>query len=163
MNFDDLHINQWRAQFMGRTFPVSVGRSGIGEKKGEGDGITPRGIFKVETWLARNDHVRLKASLPPITLRDIWIDEAGDPNYNQKMQRPYPASHERLFRPDNLYNIIGVLNYNRDPIIAGRGSAIFIHAWRRPRYPTEGCIAFAPKDLIWIAENIEPSSRVIIQ
>ena len=39
--FHDLVVTHWGARFMGHNLPVAIGRSGIAEKIGEGDGITP--------------------------------------------------------------------------------------------------------------------------
>ena len=39
--FYDLVVTHWGARFMGHNLPVAIGRSGIAEKIGEGDGITP--------------------------------------------------------------------------------------------------------------------------
>jgi L,D-peptidoglycan transpeptidase YkuD (ErfK/YbiS/YcfS/YnhG family) len=75
----------------------------------------------------------------------------------------YFFSHEKLRRSDGLYNAYGVLDYNWPNAEVGKGSAIFIHAWRRPRYPTEGCIAFDINDLIWIFSNWKMNSCVIIK
>ncbi len=38
---------------MGRRFPCAVGRGGIGEKRGEGDGMTPVGLHRIEAVLVR--------------------------------------------------------------------------------------------------------------
>ena len=75
----------------------------------------------------------------------------------------YSFSHEKMRRLDGLYDAYGVLDYNWPNVEHGKGSAIFIHAWRRPRYPTEGCIAFDILDLIWIFKNWNSNSRVIIK
>ncbi|MDX2484349.1 MAG: L,D-transpeptidase family protein, partial [Pseudodonghicola sp.] len=44
----------------------------------------------------------------------------------------------------------------------GAGSAIFLHQWRRPGSPTEGCIAFSRADLHWLAARVLPGSRIIV-
>ena len=44
----------------------------------------------------------------------------------------------------------------------GRGSAIFLHRWRRPGYPTEGCIAFHPEHLRRIIGLIRYETRLIV-
>ncbi|MDE0112419.1 MAG: hypothetical protein OXN84_09080, partial [Albidovulum sp.] len=46
--------------------------------------------------------------------------------------------------------------------IPGGGSAIFLHVWRKPRHPTAGCVAFALRDLIWIAGKVRPDTRIAI-
>jgi L,D-peptidoglycan transpeptidase YkuD (ErfK/YbiS/YcfS/YnhG family) len=47
--------------------------------------------------------------------------------------------------------------------VPGRGSAIFLHVWRRPRHPTAGCIAFARADLAFILARWTPRSRVVVR
>ena len=56
-----------------------------------------------------------------------------------------------------------MLDWNRHPPIAGRGSAIFLHVWRAPRQPTAGCIAFRREDLAWILARWTPRSRVLVR
>jgi L,D-peptidoglycan transpeptidase YkuD (ErfK/YbiS/YcfS/YnhG family) len=147
--YHDLVVTHWGARFMGYTLPVAIGRSGIAEKVGEGDGITPIGNFSIKSLGFRND---------------LWSDDPADKNYNHKVySHDYSFSHEKLRRSDGLYNAYGILDYNWPNAQPGKGSAIFIHAWRRPRYPTEGCIAFDIFDLIWIFENWNFNSRVIIK
>ncbi|GHA47200.1 hypothetical protein GCM10008927_09990 [Amylibacter ulvae] len=165
--FHDLVVTRWGARFRGRKLPVAIGRGGIGEKQGEGDGITPVGVFEIAQIAYRADRCdfttpALKQNV--IGLFDRWSDDPKDSHYNLAVRSyDYPFSHEKLRRSDGLYNAFGVLNYNWPNPVAGAGSAIFIHAWRRARFPTEGCIAFAPDDLIDIFTNWSPQSRVIIR
>jgi L,D-peptidoglycan transpeptidase YkuD (ErfK/YbiS/YcfS/YnhG family) len=165
--FHDLVVTHWGARFMGYTLPVAIGRSGIAEKVGEGDGITPIGNFSIKTIGFRNDRISFNASnivKKHTRLNDLWSDDPRDKNYNHKVYSDnYSFSYEKLRRSDNLYDAYGVLDYNWPNAEPGKGSAIFIHAWRRPRYPTEGCIAFDTPDLIWILENWKIYSRVIIK
>ena len=44
-----------------------------------------------------------------------------DPAYNQPVRLPYPASAEPLWRDDRVYDLIVVLGYNDDPVVAGAG------------------------------------------
>ena len=163
----DLVVTHWGARFMGYNLPVAIGRSGISKKTGEGDGITPIGKYSIKGIGFRND--RISFSSPNIEkkhtrLNDLWSDDPADKNYNHKVHsNNYSFSHEKLRRSDDLYNAYGILDYNWPNAKPGKGSAIFIHAWRRPRYPTEGCIAFDISHLIWIFENWSLNSRVIIK
>lgn len=156
----DLRVGRWGARFRGRILPCAVGRAGIGEKRAEGDGVTPAGRHRIEAVLAR------PASRLPGARRigpfDAWSDDPADPDYNRLVRRPRAFSHERMFRADRLYDLVAVLDWNRAPAVPGRGSAIFLHAWRKPRHPTAGCVAFAPRDLAWILARWTPRSRVLI-
>ncbi|MCP5071953.1 MAG: L,D-transpeptidase family protein [Rhodobacteraceae bacterium] len=165
--FDDLIVTSWGARFQGRRFPCAIGRSGIGVKLGEGDGITPVGCFTLAQILIRPDRLWLETpNLPQSRIgpRDIWSDDPSDPDYNHQARAPnYPFNHEALRRPDPLYNAVGILDYNWPEATPDKGSAIFLHVWRKPRHPTEGCIAFAQSDLIEILTRWTSHSLVIIR
>ncbi|MEM8570194.1 MAG: L,D-transpeptidase family protein [Pseudomonadota bacterium] len=165
MSAEDLVIGPWGARFRGRWFPCAVGRGGIGEKRAEGDGVTPVGRHRIEWVYVRPDRVWLYSPLQrrAIGHRDAWSDDPADPNYNAPVQRPRRLSHEAMRRPDGLYDIVAVLDWNRAPVKPGRGSAIFLHVWRAPRRPTEGCVAFRRRDLMWILEHWRRGGRVVIR
>ena len=163
----DLAVTRWGARFQGRLYPCAIGRGGIGIKRGEGDNITPVGRCSIGAIGYRADRVQSPASGLPlfrIGPADIWSDDPDDPAYNHgRTARGYPFSHETLFRADPLYDLIAVLDFNWPVANPGAGSAIFLHAWRRPRYPTAGCVAFAPPVLRHILQNWTPGSRVLIR
>jgi len=94
---------------------------------------------------------------------DLWSDDPSDPGYNGPARAPHPFGHERLARADPLYDLVLVTGWNRGPAVPGRGSAIFVHRWRRPRHPTAGCVALAPGDLRWIAARLGPGSRLVVR
>ena len=145
--------------------PCAIGRGGRGPKQREGDAITPLGIWAVREVLYRADRTRrprTALSVRAIRPHDGWCDAPGDRNYNRPVALPYPASHERLWRSDWLYDLVVVLGYNDRPRSLGRGSAIFIHL-ARPRYaPTAGCIALSRADMLRLLERLRPGDSVII-
>lgn len=98
----------------------------------------------------------------PIGPRDLWSDDMRDGCYNQLVRAPHRFSHERLRRADPLYDLVLITDWNWPAATPGRGSAIFVHQWRRRGYPTEGCIAFRRDHLRWIAARIAPGTRLII-
>jgi L,D-peptidoglycan transpeptidase YkuD (ErfK/YbiS/YcfS/YnhG family) len=162
----DLVVTPWAVRFMGRSFPVSIGRGGISEKKREGDGATPVGTHRIVGVLYRPDRLssaRLPAWAEPIGLRDIWSDDPRDPAYNLRGVSPCEYSHENLRRADPLYDVVILTDWNWPDAKPGRGSAIFLHQWRRPGFPTEGCIAFSREHLLWIVGQIVPGTRVIVR
>lgn len=135
------------------TFRAALGYGGIRPDKHEGDGGTPTGLLPLRSVLYRPD--RQKAPICSVPVRalarnDGWCDDAKNPSYNRLVRLPIDASAEVLWREDGVYDIIGVLGWNDDPIQPGRGSAIFLHIARPDYAPTEGCIALAPEDLILV-------------
>lgn len=162
----DLVVGRWGARFRGRSFPCALGRGGIGEKRREGDGLTPAGRHRIEAVLYRADRGGAPAGpfrARPIGPRDGWSDDPADPAYNALVHRPHPFGHERLRRADGLYDLVAILDWNRRPAIPRRGSAIFLHVWRGPRRPTEGCIAFRRADLAWILARFTHRDRVVVR
>jgi L,D-peptidoglycan transpeptidase YkuD (ErfK/YbiS/YcfS/YnhG family) len=94
--------------------------------------------------------------------RDGWCDAPADRNYNRGVSHPYPASAERLWRADGLYDVVIVLGYNVGPRARGRGSAIFMHMAKPGYAPTEGCIALARGHLLRLLERLGPRSMVAV-
>lgn len=163
MNRCDLRLTPFGLLAFGRMLPCSIGTGGLRGDKREGDGATPLGTHKIASMYYRADRVAApNAWAVPIGPRDLWSDDVNDAAYNRPVQAPYAPSHETMRRADPLYDIVIVLDWNLDNPVPGKGSAIFVHQWRRPGYPTEGCIALARPHLIWLAGRVHVGSRVRI-
>ena len=160
----DLVLTPRGIRFMGRYFPCSVGRGGVMRDKREGDGATPAGVHRITGLYYRPDRMRRPNHWArPVRLFDLWSDDPADPaRYNRLVRAPYPHSHETLRRADPLYDMVLITDWNRGNPVPGRGSAIFVHVWRAPGYPTAGCVALAKPGLAWIARRITPRTRLII-
>lgn len=119
-------------QFMGKTISAFVGKAGIidAADKKEGDQATPTGQHKVLYGFYRPD--RLEKPITTLPMKPMqremgWCDAPLHPNYNQLVTLPFEHSHENMWREDNVYDIVLVTDYNMQPAIANKGSAIFIH------------------------------------
>jgi L,D-peptidoglycan transpeptidase YkuD (ErfK/YbiS/YcfS/YnhG family) len=160
----DLNVTKWGLHFAGRFFPASIGKTGITANKREGDNATPSGNHKIISVLYRPDRVRKPCDwAKTIKPYDIWSDDVKDPNYNRIGKHPYGYNHEVLSRPDPLYDVILLTDWNWPLPTKGKGSAIFVHSWRKPRHPTEGCVALASHHLLWITKRLKPYSKVIVR
>lgn len=163
MNPNDLVLTPTGLRFKARTLPCVIGRGGIATAKREGDGATPAGIHRIIAMAYRADRLPRPAFwAQPIGPQDLWCDESGHPAYNLPVTAPFGASHEALRRADPLYDVILITDWNFPQAQAGKGSAIFLHQWRRPGFATAGCIAFSRRDLIWLAQGIQPGARLIV-
>ncbi len=163
MTPNDLVLTPRGVRFQGRTFPCTIGKGGLAADKREGDGATPIGAHAIGGILYRPD--RIAPPTPwaiPIGPTDLWSDDPSDKAYNHMVRAPYPHSYEALRRADPLYDLVIITGWNWPEATAGRGSAIFIHQWRRPGYPTEGCVAFARAHLHHIASHLTPDARLIV-
>ncbi len=166
MSPQDLVLTPVGLRFRGKVFPVSIGRNGLAIEKREGDGRTPEGTHRIIGTLYRPDRIAL-ADVPrwavPIGLRDRWCDAPEHPDYNHLVRAPFGPSDEKLRRADPLYDIVLLTDWNWPEAIPYRGSAIFLHGWRRPGYPTAGCLAFRRDHLIWIANRAAPGTRLVVK
>jgi L,D-peptidoglycan transpeptidase YkuD (ErfK/YbiS/YcfS/YnhG family) len=146
-------------------FKCALGKAGIGEKKKEGDFITPKGIYKITKVYYRADRIKkIKTNfrLYQIKKNMGWCDDPLSKNYNKLIKLPSKFGHEKLYRKDKLYDLILVLNYNFKPIIKNKGSAIFIHIANKNYKKTMGCIGLKKKDLIFILKDIKKNITVKI-
>lgn len=160
----DLVLTPTGLRFMGQRYPCTIGRGGIRADKHEGDGATPVGQHRITGMLYRPDRMARPAPwAEPIRPGDLWSDDAEQGDYNLMVRAPYPHSHEVLGRADPLYDLILVTDWNWPDATPGRGSCIFVHQWRRPGYPTAGCVAFRRDHLRRIAARIRPGTRLIVR
>ncbi len=146
-------------------FRCAIGKAGIKKKEKEGDNITPKGIFKITNIYYRSD--KIKNIETPIKIIKIkrnmgWCDDPHSIHYNKQIKLPSKFSHEKLYRKDNLYDLFLVINYNTNPIIKNKGSAIFLHITKDSYKKTKGCIALKKEDLIQLISKIRKNTKIKI-
>ena len=144
---------------------AAIGPGGIAVKGGEGDGITPRGVYPIREVFYRADRIAKPDTALPlraIQKDDGWCDAPADPNYNRLVKLPYPASAEHMWRDDHLYDLVAVLGYNDDPVVPGKGSAIFLHLAKPDYAHTHGCVALNTDDALAALQQLRPGDSVQI-
>jgi L,D-peptidoglycan transpeptidase YkuD (ErfK/YbiS/YcfS/YnhG family) len=147
-------------------FRCAIGKAGIKKKLREGDNITPKGTYKLINIFYRPDRIgELKTVIKKnkITKKIGWCDDINNKYYNRKIKLPSKLKHEKLHRKDNIYDIIGVLNYNINPIIRNKGSAIFLHIAKKNYQTTQGCIAIKKFHLKKILSVIGKNTKIKIE
>tara|TARA_B100001741_G_C16422007_1_gene536711 strand:+ start:435 stop:926 length:492 start_codon:yes stop_codon:yes gene_type:complete len=160
-----IYIKNKKLFFNHYKIKCAVGKRGIGTKKKEGDRKTPRGRFKIIRILYRKDRIKnFNSTIKNTSIQKKmgWCDDPKSRHYNKLITFPFKYSAEKLYKRDNTYDIILVLNYNLNPIRKGKGSAIFIHVAKKNYKNTLGCIAINKKSLKMIIKNIKKSTRVNI-
>jgi L,D-peptidoglycan transpeptidase YkuD (ErfK/YbiS/YcfS/YnhG family) len=144
---------------------VALGRAGIKANKREGDGATPRGRFRPRRlWWRAERHPRPATLLPSRRIKpdDGWCEDPADRRYNRPVTVAPESRADRLARADALYDFIVEIDHNTRPRIAGRGSAVFIHAARKGFAPTAGCIALRLDTLRRLLARIGPHTRITV-
>ena len=91
-----------------------------------------------------------------------WCNDPNSKKYNKMIRVPFKFGFEKLFRKDNSYDIILILNYNMRPVRKNKGSAIFLHIAKKNYKSTEGCIAIKKKDLKTLLKKIDSHTKIKI-
>lgn len=150
----------------GKTYRIAIGKNGFAAEKREGDNCTPLGAFLFrECWYRADKIAKPETNLPLRVIQpdDGWCDAPDHPAYNTHVKLPFAASHEKLWREDDVYDLIVPMGYNDNPPVAGLGSAIFMHVARPAYEGTEGCVALRKDELLELLKIIEPEDRIDIR
>ena len=160
-----IYINNKFISYNNYKAKCAVGKRGISIKKKEGDFITPKGTFKIREIFYRKDIVQnLITRIKKTVIRKNmgWCDDPKSKKYNKLIYFPFKHSAEKLYRRENIYDIILVLNFNMNPVKKNKGSAIFIHVAKKSFQPTQGCIALNKFELIKLVKSIKVNTIVKI-
>jgi len=152
-------------QYKNLKFRCALGKAGIKKKEKEGDNVTPKGIFKITSMYYRTDRIKnITTAVKKIKIKKNmgWCDDPDSHFYNQQISLPNKFGHEKLYRNDHLYDLILFINYNTNPIIKNKGSAIFIHIAKKNYKKTKGCIALKKKHLIELISKIKKNTQIEI-
>ena len=139
-----------------------VGKNGLASanEKSEGDNKTPRGTYALGPAFGYASRQNTKMDYRQLTDDDYWVDDPRSSQYNRWVKgRPAANSYEKLKRSDQLHQLGIVILYNTDPVVAGKGSAIFLHVWREYNIGTAGGVAVSLGALQEILQWLEPSKH----
>ena len=155
----------WREA--GGPWQVHLGFAGVSAHHHEGDGTTPEGAFgigPVMYGIEANPGVRFGYHL--LVCGDWWDEDPTSAGYNTLQHvpcgttPPFGGSSEALWRSTRAYAHFALVEYNVDPAVPGRGSAIFIH--RDLGHPTHGCISLPPDELVTLIRWLSPAAHPLV-
>ena len=145
-------------------FRCSIGKNKLKKNKSEGDKSTPKGKFKLKYLYYRKDRVKkitTKIKKKIIKKNLGWCNDIKSTEYNKPIIISRRINHEKMYRYDEKYNLVIVLDHNMKNPIPGKGSAIFIHITSNYS-PTAGCIALSRKDLVILLKIISNNTYIVI-
>ncbi len=154
----------------GGQYRCSIGKNGITDAKVEGDGCTPSGTYPLRAVFYGEDKIKapIKTGLPVYKIHkyDGWCDDPSSNQYNQHVNLnnfDTRLSHEKLYREDDLYDIVVIIGYNDNPPVKGKGSAIFLHVAREGYAGTAGCVGLKKQDLMHVLSLLDKKSTITIR
>jgi len=153
--------NVWTLRFTTEGF---FGKNGVKEDKREGDGATPRGVYTFGGAFGVADDPGSALSYTKVTDRDVWVDDPKSKFYNQWASKDTPdadwKSAEQLIKYTRAYKHAIAINYNANPVVPGKGSAIFLHC--STGNPTAGCVSVPEAAMVFLLTFIDEETKIAI-
>ncbi len=128
-----------------------IGRNGVcnPEDKYEGDGKTPAGVYSMgECFGVSSAPCTVPRGYTVVTSDDYWDSNSTSSTYNQHVKgwqknSAWHASgqYEKLINYKTSYAYAAMINYNVNPAVPYKGSAIFLHCTVPSDTSSSGCIA----------------------
>ncbi len=142
-----------------------LGFAGLSVQHHEGDGTTPEGAFTIGPVMygvAPDPGVHFRYHR--LVCGDWWDEDPASGGYNRFRHLPcgarpaFGGGSEALWRSARAYTYFALIDYNVDPVLPGRGSAIFIH--RDLGHATNGCVSLPLPELVrllrWLRPGLDP-------
>jgi L,D-peptidoglycan transpeptidase YkuD (ErfK/YbiS/YcfS/YnhG family) len=144
---------------------AGIGKNGFAfpQMKVEGDGKSPTGIFKLGKLFSYEKQTNTLLENQQTTKEDKWIDDPNSPDYNRYVKGSTEAkSYENLLLNTDVYKYCTVIEYNTNPVIKGKGSAIFFHLALKPASFTAGCVAIKEEYMKLMVNWLDPKQNPMI-
>lgn len=157
--------------FFSGPFPAHVGANGVSAHRTEGDLTTPLGTYGLEgTFYGINANPGVHYRYHRLVCGDWWDEDPSSPMYNRFVHvpcgqsPPFGGDSEALWRTGLAYDYLAVITFNTDPVIAGRGSGIFLHV--DTGSPTAGCVSIPNGSLLqslrWLRPSEHPRIAIVL-
>jgi L,D-peptidoglycan transpeptidase YkuD (ErfK/YbiS/YcfS/YnhG family) len=165
-------VQAWRRvaggwQRVGPSVPAWLGADGMTPHPSEQLSAVPMGSYSLTEAFGREPDPGTALHYVQTDPSYWWISQPG-PLYNT-MQRcssgcafTQGAPNEHLYYEIPYYNYAVVIDYNRDPVQQGAGSAFFLHV--SAGAPTAGCVSIDEAQLVRIMGWLDPRDhpRILI-
>jgi L,D-peptidoglycan transpeptidase YkuD (ErfK/YbiS/YcfS/YnhG family) len=149
---------------------AELGPAGLSTHKREGDGATPTGTYRFGATvygIAPNPGVAF--AYHRLVCGDWWDEDPTSSAYNVFRHvacgavPPFRGASEALWRISPQYRYFAVIEYNAHPVVAGRGSAIFLHV--STGHATAGCVSLPERELLRVLRWLRPQAKpeIVIQ
>ena len=141
-----------------------IGKGGFKKDKREGDGATPIGDFSFGRAFGIADDPGALLPYTKVGAQDVWVDDPASKHYNRWMRADAPdadwKSAERLADYKKQYEYAVTVDYNVDPVVPGKGSAIFLHV--ATGKPTAGCVAVPRAAMVFLLNFVGRDTRIVL-
>jgi L,D-peptidoglycan transpeptidase YkuD (ErfK/YbiS/YcfS/YnhG family) len=141
---------------------AGIGKNGFAlpNKKIEGDGKSPTGFFKLGKLFSYEKQTNTLLENQQITKEDKWIDDVNSTDYNKHIiGKTNAKSYENLLLKNDVYKYCLVIEYNTNPVVKGKGSAIFFHLSKKENSFTAGCVSIKEEYMKLMVNWLDPKQN----
>jgi len=143
----------------------TIGKKGFTYEKIEGDLKSPIGFFEIGNCYGIEEKPNIKIDYIKYDSSSVWVDDIKSKFYNtfqnDTLFKEW-TSAEKLVESGEAYKYFVLIKYNVNPIVSGKGSAIFFHTWVGEKKRTHGCIAVSFENLLKVIKWLDKSKKPII-
>lgn len=168
--FGTLKVWRWNAKRdryvrIGKPVRAYVGSAGVGQAS-EYVSRTPAGVFPLTEAFGRLRDPGTRLPYQRVDLSSWWVSDVSSPHYNTYRECApgtwcgFAQSRSEQLGAISLYSHSVVIDYNRDPIIAGAGSAFFLH--ESEGKATQGCVSITRNRLVRVLRWLKPQADPVV-
>jgi L,D-peptidoglycan transpeptidase YkuD (ErfK/YbiS/YcfS/YnhG family) len=157
---------RWRTCWVAVDGPwtARVGRNGLADRRREGDGTTPAGVYTIGSVMYGNSsNPGVRYRYRRLVCGDWWNEDPRSPTYNTFQhvrcgtRPPFRTTTPGLWQEKRAYHHFAVIEFNMRPVVPGRGSGIFLHA--QTGNSTNGCVSLPTDKLVTVLRWLDPAKK----
>lgn len=138
------------------------GRKGMkkAEERKEGDETSPIGAFPISFAFGFKEKENTLLPYRQIKKNSVWSGEKS--TYNQWVEKEVPVAGEQLWNYKICYEKALAIGFNQDPVVYGRGSAIFLHIKAPGTWESAGCITIEKSSMEELLPLLKEKLSILI-
>lgn len=150
---------------VGKPIRAYVGVDGVGQAS-EYVSRTPAGVFSLTESFGWKSDPGTRLPYRTVGYSSWWVSDVSSPHYNTYRECSpgawcgFSQARSEQLGAISLYSHAVVIDYNRDPIVPGAGSAFFLHVSEGK--PTQGCISISEVKLVALLKWLDPKKKPVI-
>lgn len=138
------------------------GRKGMkkAEERREGDETSPIGAFPIQFAFGFAEKENTLLPYRQIKKNSVWSGEKS--SYNQWVEKDKPVAGEQLWNYKICYEKALAIGFNQNPVVYGRGSAIFLHIKAPSTWESAGCITIEKSSMEELLPLLQEKLSILI-
>ena len=157
----DHRLSHWSRQADG-TWQINYctyagyGKNGLSAERVEGDKTTPIGSFPLLTAFGKAENPGTQMGYQVVTPHSYWTD--ADNAWVESKTRLEGEHLNDYYQ----YKYAMAIGFNLNPMVSGKGGAIFLHCKSKDRWYTAGCVSVTESSMVRLLRLTHDGAYIII-